>query len=420
MLHDDQIQSALDLLWRATWQSAVLTLIVVCVMFIARKQIAPRWRVVLWALPLCRLGCLILPASGASLFNCIEPSILAPIANSTPTSQQQSSDLQLSGNEIFAPERNSPLDSSAIASPTTSYVHVSSTPQESQFSPSPTDSNSLKLENASSLANTGLIALFWLWIAGVVGSLLLYFAGRQQLSRILSRAKPLDRDDLVEHILLRRRALGIRRPIACLIIEDEIGPASTGLLRPRILIPMSLLSELSSSQLVSILDHEIHHIRRFDSIYLLLNKLVCCLHWFNPLAYWLATRVRSEMEYAVDAAMTAQGDDQAKKNYGDLLIHLASRRSSSLGLAPMAESQSNLKKRIEELFAPVRNTKLRSAACFAAIVLLIATGLSEVVITQEPTTTEAISSTQDPRNHWSRWQFQNQWHSRFRAFDCRH
>ncbi|MCU0720970.1 MAG: M56 family metallopeptidase [Pirellula sp.] len=275
-------------------------------------------------------------------------------------------------------------------------MHVSSTPQESQFSPSQTDSSSLKLESTASLANTGLIALFWLWLAGAVGSLLLCVASRQQLSRILSRAKPLDRDDLVEHILLRRRALGIRRPIACLLIEDEIGPASTGLLRPKILIPKSLLSELNSSQLSSILEHEIHHIRRFDSVYLLLNKLVCCLHWFNPLAYWLATRVRSEMEYAVDAAMIAQGGDEAKKNYGDLLIHLACRRSSSLGLAPMAESQSNLKKRIEELFAPVRNTKIRSAFCFAAIGLLIATGLSEVVSTQEPTTTEAISSTQDP------------------------
>ena len=411
MLEHSRPQFALELLWRATWQSAALALIVVTVMMVARKQIAPSWRVVLWALPLCRLALLVVPTSSVSLFNIVEPNALATIVSATSMPPLiQTSDLRLPSNEFTLPltdrlldTRQVPLLQNPLLQNPLLQNPLLQIPRQQVASTSPFDSvepstaivDSLADIRTATIATTTFKILFWLWIAGCLCSLVRTFLNRLRLIRMLSHTTPLDRDDINEHISMRRKSLGIRRQIECLLIDDEVGPASTGLLRPKILIPQNLLCELDFCQLLSIVDHEIQHIRRFDSVYLLLNQVACCLHWFNPLAYWLAARVRAEIEHAVDAATVGLVDDQAKKNYGDLLIHLASRRSRSLGLAPMADRRSNLKQRIDELHAPVCNTKLRSASCLAAILLLMVTGLSEVASTQEQTTKSASASSQN-------------------------
>ena len=60
---------ALSLLWRATWQSAVLALLVAATIYLSRNWLAAKWRVLLWMLPLCRMLVLVVPASGMSIFN---------------------------------------------------------------------------------------------------------------------------------------------------------------------------------------------------------------------------------------------------------------------------------------------------------------------------------------------------------------
>ena len=376
----------MGLLWRATWQSVALTLIVISVMLIARRKIAPRWRVVLWSLPLLRLALLVVPTSNLSLFNLVEPSGAGPIASSAPMSFPiQSLSTHSSSREFTLPVFDSSLETRR--KPTTPSV-------EGIAAESVMDNSSVS-KGASAVTNSGIRVLLWLWIAGCTFSLVRYGMTRIQLARILAQATPIDGVGITGRLRSKCKSIGIRRPIKCLLVDTEVGPASTGLLRPTILIPRSLLSELNENQLIAIIDHELHHIRRLDSAYLLLSRLVCCLHWFNPLAYWLATRVRTEIEFAVDAATVGQVDDQARKSYGDLLIQLARRRSRSLGLAPMADRRSNLKQRIEELLVPVRNTKLRSICCLAIILLLSVSGLSEVASTQEKKIPSISKSSQD-------------------------
>lgn len=43
MFNAFQTQLVVELLWRATWQSAALAAVVGVLMLVARKQIAPRW-----------------------------------------------------------------------------------------------------------------------------------------------------------------------------------------------------------------------------------------------------------------------------------------------------------------------------------------------------------------------------------------
>ena len=78
-----EANETLSLLWRATWQSTVLALLVAATILVSRRWLAPKWRVLLWMLPLCRMLLLVVPASGLSIFNGInylaEPRTALPI-----------------------------------------------------------------------------------------------------------------------------------------------------------------------------------------------------------------------------------------------------------------------------------------------------------------------------------------------------
>ncbi len=56
-------------LWRASWQAAVLALLVVLCQIVFRKQLAPRWRFALWWIVVLRLLLPVVPSSAWSVFN---------------------------------------------------------------------------------------------------------------------------------------------------------------------------------------------------------------------------------------------------------------------------------------------------------------------------------------------------------------
>jgi bla regulator protein BlaR1 len=62
-------QSALDVLWRASWQASVLVGLVLVAQWLLRKRAAARWRYNLWAVVLIRLALPVTPSSSWSVFN---------------------------------------------------------------------------------------------------------------------------------------------------------------------------------------------------------------------------------------------------------------------------------------------------------------------------------------------------------------
>lgn len=82
----NESNEVLSLFWRATWQSAVLALLVAATILVSRNWLAAKWRVVLWMLPMCRMLVLVVPASGLSIFNGVslltEAQPVSPMASS--------------------------------------------------------------------------------------------------------------------------------------------------------------------------------------------------------------------------------------------------------------------------------------------------------------------------------------------------
>ena len=80
------------------------------------------------------------------------------------------------------------------------------------------------------------------------------------------------------------------------------GPAVTGFLRPRIILPAGFAVQFSATEQAAILAHEHAHMVQQDARINALAALLRCLCWFNPLVHLGAAWLRHDQELACDIA----------------------------------------------------------------------------------------------------------------------
>jgi HEAT repeat protein/beta-lactamase regulating signal transducer with metallopeptidase domain len=115
-------------------------------------------------------------------------------------------------------------------------------------------------------------------------------------------------------------SLGISPRIVFLRSKGAAMPMAWGILRPAVLMP-SAADNWPSERLRIVLLHELAHVKRRDCLTHMLAQLSCALHWFNPLAWMAARRVRTERERACDDLVLAAGT--RGPDYADQLIEIA-------------------------------------------------------------------------------------------------
>ena len=81
-----------------------------------------------------------------------------------------------------------------------------------------------------------------------------------------------------------------------------------GGLRPSILVSVGLVSELSTDELVAVLAHEQHHVRRGDPLRRAMQQAMAEVLFWLPVVHWWADRRREASELVADrAAMRRAG-----------------------------------------------------------------------------------------------------------------
>ena len=196
---------------------------------------------------------------------------------------------------------------------------------------------------------------------------------------------------------------GILRKVEFLVSEHVSGPFITGVLKPAILVPASMLIQLSIRELEAILMHEIYHLKKLDHVFNLLQKLVEMLFFFNP-AIWLLSRIiRAEREKRCDDLVLA-GPTRAL-DYARALYAL-SMHDNRLGLkatAATGSGNSELKKRIERILKPnTMKTSYREKinalllfTCGILLVLLVSSFTSGFSITRHQNEPPELLSQQE-------------------------
>jgi bla regulator protein BlaR1 len=108
-----------------------------------------------------------------------------------------------------------------------------------------------------------------------------------------------------DRIAALANCLSIRRQIVLMESALIEVPLMTGVFKPMILFPISLLSQLPPEQVEVALLHELAHIRRQDFLVNLIQRLAELLFFFNPGLLWVSSLIRDERENCCDDLVLA-------------------------------------------------------------------------------------------------------------------
>jgi beta-lactamase regulating signal transducer with metallopeptidase domain len=204
--------------------------------------------------------------------------------------------------------------------------------------------------------------------------------------------------------VLQRRLeeLAILMKIKALVIVHESSivkvPSVIGFLKPVILLPVGLLSNLPPDQVEAILLHELAHIRRKDYLVNLLQCVVVTIFFFNPSILWLSSLIRQERENCCDdMAIDILG---TKATYINALVAFTEYRSHSTYAQAFPGEKYPVLQRIKRIVYN-HNKNLNNmekiflssgvVLCAALILTFSATSAQEPVkIEQEKTPTQQV------------------------------
>lgn len=146
-----------------------------------------------------------------------------------------------------------------------------------------------------------------------------------------------------------RRIMKIHTPIP--LVESDLitCPALFGFVRPRLIMPKSIMETLTDEELRFIMMHELAHFKQNDILIGWLTMVLRVLHWFNPFLWYAFYRIRQDREISCDMIALGHMDRESSIRYGKTLIKLVENYKKSVELSGMAgiiEGSSPLKKRI--------------------------------------------------------------------------
>ena len=101
-----------------------------------------------------------------------------------------------------------------------------------------------------------------------------------------------------------------QRRIMRLARRGELGPAVTGLFRPRLYLPATFADDFDAAERSVIRSHERAHLLRHDALANYALALGQCLFWFNPLVHVGAAYLRRDQEMACDFTVMEERPDQ--------------------------------------------------------------------------------------------------------------
>ena len=173
-----------------------------------------------------------------------------------------------------------------------------------------------------------VLYLPWLWLVGSPIALLLTTLGMAGAERLRRQSRPVADAAIAE--LCRRLAVSLRisRRVGVAVCDRIAGPVLVGIVRPIVLLPAVALAGWDPQQLEMVLLHELLHVRRWDNLVNLFQRIVESLLFFHPMI-WGCFRLgpSCEREHCCDAAVIAH--TRQPQAYARLLIALAEQVSGS-------------------------------------------------------------------------------------------
>lgn len=204
--------------------------------------------------------------------------------------------------------------------------------------------------------------LAWLWLIGAMLLILLNIARYISLNvKIRKNGEIISLSEIGEYT---NRKINVR------VWESIASPFMTGVIKPTLILPKA---KLSDEQLHNILCHEMTHFKRRDILYKCFAEFVKCVHWFNPVIWYVTRQIATECEISCDIAVTKNMSGSEEMSYINTILSLLPMGKSKQ--LPLTTQMASSKKILKRRFIMIKNKKTTGrfmsviSAVIAAIML---------------------------------------------------
>jgi beta-lactamase regulating signal transducer with metallopeptidase domain len=344
------ITNHLPSLLKASWQAAVLILLVLAAQWIFGRRLSPRWRYGLWLLVVARLALPWTVPSSVSVFNLLSyPKAAVKVASLRAKPEAMGSVAPTAEAVRAAAPYDTAAEASAVAAP--------------RFR--------LNLSHVLLAWATGAFAL-----AGCLT--ITHF----RLWRRVAPRRPLIDARVLNLLEDCKQAMGLRVPVTLVETPAVGSPSLFGFVRPRLLLPVGLTRDFTQEELRYVFLHELSHIKRRDIVTGWLMTVLQILHWFNPLVWLAFNRMRVDRELACDALVLSYASEEENQPYGRTIIKLLEGFGCSTWAPSMAgtvENKNQMKERISMI------AKFRKTSHGPALAGVLFIGLGLITLTDAQT-----------------------------------
>ena len=189
--------------------------------------------------------------------------------------------------------------------------------------------------------------LAWLWLIGAMLLILLNIARYISLNvKIRKNGEIISLSEIGEYT---KRKINVR------VWESIASPFMTGVIKPTLILPKA---KLSDEQLHNILCHEMTHFKRRDILYKCFAEFVKCVHWFNPVIWYVTRQIATECEISCDIAVTKNMSDSEEMSYINTILSLLPMGKSKQ--LPLTTQMASSKKILKRRFIMIKNKKTTS------------------------------------------------------------
>lgn len=194
--------------------------------------------------------------------------------------------------------------------------------------------------------------------------------------RLRRTAAPANDATLLAAVARASEAVGLRVAPLVAVCARAAAPAVVGVVRPIILLPLSVATELSPQQLEAILAHEMAHLHRGDHLVLVLQRLIESLLFFHPAVWFISRRLSVERENCCDDMVVAAGGGPVI--YANSLVRVAELCREREGAMALASTSTTLSRRVRRLLD--RSLPERLCVGRGGILMLLAAAIAALAL----------------------------------------
>lgn len=310
----------------ATIYGSITGVVILLIKSLLKNRINKKYAYLLWMILIIKLAFPFGPESSLSLFNKIPVKINSQSDINTANIPNISEGINYNVGKNY--------DSSSSKNLVEENVNNSSS------------SSTINAESEKSILKN-IIPIVWL--SGLILTLTTYIIIYLHFIKNIRRKEDY-KCDYLENILKEcKEKSHIKRKIK-LVVDDMINsPSLVGLFKTRIIIPSNLV-DLSREELQHIFLHELCHFKSKDTYVDNILVVLQCIHWFNPLVWYLFKHVRNDMEMACDERVLSILKEKEHNKYGITMLTVLEKVNQNKRLTVglnMTDDKKTIKKRVE-------------------------------------------------------------------------